>query len=37
MSEKAYAIASNYTWEDATDLFEAALYKAMNSQKKSSY
>ncbi len=26
MSEAAYATATQYTWDDATDLFEAALY-----------
>jgi glycosyltransferase involved in cell wall biosynthesis len=29
MSEKAYARATGYTWNDATDLFEAALNTAV--------
>jgi hypothetical protein len=28
MSDKAYATASQYSWQDATDLFEAALLRA---------
>ncbi|MBK9118917.1 MAG: glycosyltransferase family 4 protein [Phycisphaerales bacterium] len=28
MSDAAYATATRYTWDDATDLFEAALYRA---------
>ena len=34
MSQQAYNTATNYTWEDATDLFEAALYKAINHNNK---
>jgi glycosyltransferase involved in cell wall biosynthesis len=29
MSDAAYATATQYTWDDATDLFEAALYRAV--------
>ena len=29
MSDKAYATASCYTWDEATDLFEAALHRAI--------
>ena len=29
MSDKAYATASRYTWDEATDLFEAALHRAI--------
>jgi glycosyltransferase involved in cell wall biosynthesis len=29
MSDKAFATASRYTWDDATDLFEAALKTAV--------
>lgn len=29
MSEKAYATATRYSWDDATDLFEAALHQAV--------
>ena len=29
MSEKAYSKATSYSWEDATDLFEAALLTAI--------
>ncbi|MDJ0662237.1 MAG: glycosyltransferase family 4 protein [Crocosphaera sp.] len=29
MSQAAYKTATNYTWNDATDLFESALYKAI--------
>lgn len=32
MSEKALETVINYTWEDATDLFEAALYAARERQ-----
>ncbi len=32
MSETALETVINYTWEDATDLFEAALYTAMERQ-----
>ncbi len=32
MSEAAYVTATNYTWEDATKLFEKALYTALNCQ-----
>jgi glycosyltransferase involved in cell wall biosynthesis len=32
MSEKALETVLNYTWEDAADLFEAALYTAMERQ-----
>ncbi|MEG4343586.1 glycosyltransferase family 4 protein [Microcoleus sp. A003_D6] len=32
MSESALETVINYTWEDATDLFEAALYTARESQ-----
>jgi hypothetical protein len=28
MSDRAYAHVSRYTWEDATDRFEAALLRA---------
>jgi glycosyltransferase involved in cell wall biosynthesis len=28
MSDKAHAVASRYTWDDATDRFEAALLRA---------
>jgi glycosyltransferase involved in cell wall biosynthesis len=31
MSQTAYNRAVSYTWDDATDLFEAALYRAMES------
>jgi glycosyltransferase involved in cell wall biosynthesis len=30
MSDAAYAKATSYTWDDATDLFEAALHKAID-------
>jgi glycosyltransferase involved in cell wall biosynthesis len=29
MSDAAYDTATHYTWDDATDLFEAALYRAV--------
>jgi hypothetical protein len=29
MSDAAYATATSYTWDDATDRFEAALAKAV--------
>ncbi|MCW6052226.1 glycosyltransferase family 4 protein [Lyngbya sp. CCAP 1446/10] len=32
MSETALEMVINYTWEDATDLFEAALYTALEGQ-----
>ncbi|MEG4943452.1 glycosyltransferase family 4 protein [Microcoleus sp. F4-D5] len=32
MSETALQTVTNYTWEDATDLFEAALYAAVKRQ-----
>ena len=32
MSEAAYRAATRYTWDDATDLFEAALQKAVAMQ-----
>jgi glycosyltransferase involved in cell wall biosynthesis len=32
MSDAALAEVTNYTWEDATDLFEAALYTAIERQ-----
>lgn len=34
MSEAAYAKVVNYTWEDATDLFEAGLKAAVDKSKK---
>jgi glycosyltransferase involved in cell wall biosynthesis len=30
MSEAAYAKATAYTWDEATDLFEAALHTAID-------
>jgi len=33
MSDRAYTKVSSYTWEDATDLFEAALMQAIDRQK----
>jgi glycosyltransferase involved in cell wall biosynthesis len=30
LSAQAYEIASSYTWDDATDRFEAALFAAVN-------
>ncbi|MBL1173904.1 glycosyltransferase family 4 protein [Pantanalinema sp. GBBB05] len=36
MSNRAYRQASSYTLEDATDRFEAALYRAIEKQKSSS-
>jgi len=30
MSDQAYKTAHNYTWEDATDLFESALYHSIS-------
>lgn len=32
ISDAAYANATNYTWDDATDRFEAALYTAIDRQ-----
>ncbi|HEY6880241.1 MAG TPA: hypothetical protein VI299_19590, partial [Polyangiales bacterium] len=29
MSDAAYDTATHYTWDDATDLFEAALHRAI--------
>ncbi len=29
LSDRAYATATKYTWDDATDLFEAALHRAI--------
>src|SRR4029078_549391 len=34
MSEAAYRTAHSYTWDDATDLFEAALFRAINAPDK---
>lgn len=36
MSDAAYATASKYTWENATDLFEAALFAAIARQREKS-
>jgi hypothetical protein len=33
MSDAAYAKVVNYTWEDATDLFEAGLKAAVEKSK----
>lgn len=33
MSDKAYATVSTYTWDDATDLFEASLIRAIERSK----
>ncbi|MEQ9237520.1 glycosyltransferase family 4 protein [Coleofasciculus sp. E2-BRE-01] len=37
MSDAAYAKASNYTWDEATELFEAALYKAIERHKRGDF
>lgn len=37
MSDAAYAKATNYTWDDATELFEKALYTAIERSKKSDF
>ena len=34
MSDRACQVASNYTWENATDLLESALHHTINSQTK---
>jgi glycosyltransferase involved in cell wall biosynthesis len=34
MSDIAYAKAIDYTWDDATELFEAALYTAIERQQR---
>lgn len=34
MSDAAFATASRYTWDDATDLFEAALHRAIAKSKR---
>lgn len=36
MSDAAYETARQYTWDDATDLFEAALYRAVERQEQGS-
>jgi glycosyltransferase involved in cell wall biosynthesis len=33
MSDAAYATATQYTWEDATKLFESALYRSLHPEK----
>ncbi|MBD2544188.1 hypothetical protein [Planktothricoides raciborskii] len=37
MSDAAYAKATSYTWADATELFEKALYTAIERSKKDGF
>ena len=37
MSDKAYSKTTSYTWNDATDLFEQALYTAIERSKKGEF